>query len=353
MAYIGIDYHKREFTVCYRHSESDQDFKVFPNTPEGRTEFLETLTCKDVAAIESIGFARHFSKRLATKVKKLVHVHASANSLIYASIKKTDRNDAATLALGLEKDILPSSRFRSEIAHQLNRLLVTRNMLIGMRISITNFLNVIAATEGVNIPVGKIKYRVWRDSVPMENFEFGDYHAWLALNDQVEKIKTSVNSLNREILSASRQFDGYEVLASIPGFGPITVAELLAYIDGIEHFGSSKALCAYFGIVPRVRQSAGENIVPKKVSKYRAGAITRLGRKSARSAIVMSVNRVMGENASLKAFYDSIKGRKGYRKARTAAARKLLTFIYFALKKGEPVKGFNRVDFSRPHVVPD
>ncbi len=352
MRYLGIDMHKRDFTVCYRHSDEEYRFETFLNSSEGRDEFLKTISCTDEVAIESVSFGRHLAKLLTPKVKRLVHVHASANALVFQSIKKTDKNDAAALAFGLEKGILPESRFRSEVSHQLHRLLIARGYLIRMRITCTNFMNAIAATEGINIPVGKIQFRNWRDSVPIETFEFGDYRAWLEMNAQVESYRNSIRKLNKEIIHHSKLFDGYAVLESIPGFGPITVAELLAYIDGIEHFPNSKALCAYFGIVPRTRMSSGENIVPKKVSKYRAGAITRQGRKSARSAIVMSVNRTMVHNPSLRAFYDGIKGRKGYRKARTAAARKLLTFIYFALKKGDRISDFASVDFSRPHRCP-
>lgn len=351
MAYVGIDLHKRELTVCYRCSEDDQRFEVFPNTPEGRLAFLDTLSCRDRVAVESLGFGRHLTHLMLPKVKEVTHVHSASYGLVFDSIKKTDKHDAAVLAFGLEKGILPRSRFRSEISHQIGRLLSVRDTLIGMRISITNYMNAIVASNGIDVPVGKMRYRVWRDGIPIEQFEFGDYTAWLALNTQLEQIATSVKALEKDIIANSKLMEGYITLTSIPGFGFVTVAELLAYIDGIENFASSKALCSYFGIVPRTRKSSGENVVSTKLSRYRAGAITRKGRKSARSAIVMSVNRVLKENASLRDFYDKIKGRKGYRKARTAAARKLLTFIYFALKKGEVVEDFSAVDFAQPHKV--
>ncbi|MBO6505377.1 MAG: IS110 family transposase [Kordiimonadaceae bacterium] len=353
MTFLGVDLHKREFTVCYRHSENNQVIREFENSPEGRDEFLTTVSCRDTVAVESLGFDRFFVKLIAPKVKKVVSVHPGANRIVSESSKKTDKNDAAGLAWGLEKGVLPKSRFRSEISHQLSRLLTCRASLIGMRTKITNQLNFIVATNGLDVPLGKLKYRLWRDRVPVETFEFGDYQAWLAFDAQLEKIGESVNQLDREIISNSKHFAGYKVLEGIPGFGKVTIAELLAYIDGIENFTSSKSLCAYFGIVPRIRQSAGQNILPKKYSRFKAGAITRQGRSSARCAIVMSVNRVVPENQSLRDFYERIKGRKGYRKARTATARKLLTFVYFALKKGEAISDFGKVDFSKPHELPN
>lgn len=352
MTYLGIDFHKREFTVCYRRSATNQEFKVFTTSEEDRNKFLKTVSCRDEVAIEALGFSRYFCQQIRPHVKRLIEVHSPKYQLVASSIKKTDMNDAALLALGLEKNILPPARARSELAHQLGCLLKTREKLVGMQVSVVNYMYAITSRQGIIIPPMKMKHRLWRDRIPLEDFEFGDYHSWLILNAQFEQMRTHIMALDKEIIEAAKSMQGFEVLTSIPQFGTITVATLLAYIDGIEHFASSKAFCSYFGIVPRTRMSAGEHIVPKKTSRFKTGAITRHGRSSARAAIVTSVYRVLKYNPSLRAFYERIKGRKGYRKARTAAARKLLTFVFYALKNGEPIEDFSEVDFSAPHRIP-
>lgn len=352
MTYVGIDLHKRQFTVCYRENENEQSFQVFPNDADGLSEFLQSVCCKDRLAVEAVGFGRHFTKTVAPRVRKLVQVHASKYNLVSRSIKKNDMNDAACLAYGLEKGILPIARFRSEAAHQVRSLLSSRFMIVMMRVRILNLMHAMTAREGMTIPKTKMKWKVWRDKVDLNQFEFGDYHSWLALENQLQSSDKNVLALDKEILSAIKTFDGYDVLSNIPKFGPITVATLLAYIDGIENFQSSKSLCAYFGIVPRSRYSDDQPVPNRKYGRFRSGAITREGDKQARTAIVMSVNRVMMHNESLRAFYARIKGRKGYRKARTAAARKLLTFVFFALKENRVVRDFEAIDFSKPHKVP-
>lgn len=353
MNYIGIDFHKQTFTVCYRTDFGQEQLRQFENNTTGIDDFFETISCRDAVAIESMSLARHIVKKLQGKVKELVLVNPTRYRLVSSSIKKTDENDASLLAYGLEHRILPISRFRSEAAHQLACLLSTRHKLVKTKVSITNYMYALTAREGIKIPRNKMKYQNWRDSVDTEQFEYGDKLSWIVLCDELLRMRKNILELEKEIDSASRDFEGHGVLASIPFFGPITVATLVSYIDGIDAFDSAKALCSYFGIVPRTRQSAGENVANRKFGRYRAGAITRQGSKRARTAIVMSANRVLPLNASLKAFYDRIKGRKGYRKARTAAARKLLTFIYFALKNGKPIEDFGAVDFARPHLSPN
>ncbi|WP_420428628.1 IS110 family transposase [Kordiimonas sp.] len=348
MTIIGVDLHKRDFTVCYRRSEDDQVTRKFDNSADGMDAFLGTLSCVDRVAVEAVGISRRFVKAVGPRVREIVSVDAARNNLVSQSIKKTDANDAALLAYGLEKGILPLSRFRSEASQQLRSILAARDLLVMTRVRTMNLLNVVAARNGFNFPPSKVRHLNWRGLVDPEKLEFGDAAAWRALNRHMETLRADINELDKQAIAASELFEGNSALSALPGFGPVTVATLLAYIDNIDDFPSAKSLVAYFGIAPRTRISAGEPIPNRKFGKFRAGAITRTGDSRARSAIIMAVNRVFCQNESLREFYERIKGRKGYRKARTAAARKLLCLVYFMLKNRKSVQDFASVNFSRP-----
>jgi len=349
VTYIGVDLHKEQFTVCYRVTEGNETIREFDNGEEGISDFKQTLSCLDMVAVEAVGRARYFVKQIAPLVRKVVLVTPWKYAILTTSIKKTDANDARVLALGLEKDILPVARLRTEAAHQVRALLNARELLVAHRVRLMNVMESIVANYGIKIPKLKLRYRNWRESVDVNQFAFGEYHAWLTLNDQMEAANSQIVNLERQIVDSSKQFESYGVLASVPGFGPITVAHLLRTIDRIADFNNPKALCSFLGIVPRTRQSAGHNLPSRKAGRYKSGAITRAGDSKTRSALIMAVNRVLVHNQSLRNFYDRVKGRRGYRKARTAAARKLLTFLYFALKKGKPIEAFEKIDFSKPH----
>ncbi|WP_417464335.1 IS110 family transposase [Kordiimonas sp.] len=348
MTYVGVDLHKRDFTVCYRRGEDDQVTRKYENSASGLASFLKTVRCVDKVAVEAMGISRRFVKAVAPAVHEVVYVDAARNTLVSRSIKKTDANDAALLAFGLEKGVLPRARLRSEASQQVRSILAARELLVSMRVRVMNQLNVIAARNGFIFPPAKVRHKIWRDRVDLETFEFGDRAAWYALNNQMDDLRRDILSLEKEASQGIQAFHGYEEVSALPGFGPITVATILSYIDNIDDFPNSKSLVAYFGIAPRTRISAGEPIPNKKFGRFRSGAITRTGDSRARAALVMAVNRVLCENESLRAFYDRIKGRKGYRKARTAAARKLLCLVYYILKNGYRRLDFAAVKFNGP-----
>lgn len=351
MTYIGVDLHKAQFTVCYRKSEEDQVIREFENSPDGFDAFRKTISCFDDLAVEYFGFTRHFIKEVRDSVRQVVLVDVSKNKMISESIKKTDPNDARMLAYGLEKDILPKARLKSEAAHQLRSLLNVHDLLVFHRVRMMNHMYALLSRNGIHIDKRKMRSKVCYENISGDQFEFGDHYAWEKLCSQMNVARADITDIDKKIESASKQMRGSRVLESIPGFGPITVAYLLSTIDNVHDFTSSKALCAYFGIVPRTRMSAGHPVMSKKLGRFRSGAITRRGDTKTRAALTMAVNRVMVHNQSLRDFYDRVKGRRGYRKARTAVARKLLTFLFFALKNGKPVISFGDVDFSQPHKI--
>lgn len=351
MASVGIDLRKAQFTVCYRMSETDEMFREFPNSPEGIEEFKQTLTCLDEVAVEYFGLSRDFVKCIRGSVHRVVLVDVANNRMVSESIKKTDKNDARTLAYGLAKGLLPTARFRSEAAHQLRSLLVVRDLLVFHRVRMMNQMYALLSRNGIHIEKRKMRSKICYESICDSDFDFGDQFAWQKYCSQMNAAKADILELDKKIETTSLQMKGYSVLKSIPGFGLITIAYLLSTIDDVNDFPSSKSLCSYFGIVPRTRLSDGKPASSNKIGRFKSGSITRKGDRATRATLIMSVNRVMVHNKTLRAFYDRIKGRKGYRKARTAAARKLLTFIYFALQANEPIADFGEIDFGKPHRI--
>lgn len=346
MTSIGVDLHKKQFTVCYRRSEDDQVFRVYETTEEGVADFVATVTCFDQIAVEQFGFTRGFLKQLKHVPCKVVLVDTTKFILISRSIKKTDHHDAAALAYGLEKGILPKARMRSEAAHQLRSLLAGRQLLIRHRIRIMIQIYSIFSGNGIHVDARKLRSKINRDRYGEDRFEMGENATLKILRNQADMVRGDVAELEEAIHEACVQMKGYDVLASVPGFGVVTIAYLLSTIDDVDDFASPRALSAYLGIVPRTRMSAGVSVPTRRLGRARTGAITRHGHGMTRSALVMSINRLMVHNDSLRAFYENVKGRRGYRKARTAAARKLLTFLYFALKAGKPIEDFSAVKFT-------
>lgn len=87
---------------------------------------------------------------------------------------------------------------------------------------------------------------------------------------QVLFIEDQIKDLDKEIEFYYNQFDSH--LESIPGVGKVTAAIILSEIGDITRFKSAKALVAYAGIDPTVKQSgqflANNNKMSKRGSPY-------------------------------------------------------------------------------------
>ena len=72
--------------------------------------------------------------------------------MIRQSVKKTDPNDARTLALYLSKNMLPEVRMKDKELGQLASLTQTRDTLVKLRTALKNKINNILSARGLNLP---------------------------------------------------------------------------------------------------------------------------------------------------------------------------------------------------------
>ena len=94
-------------------------------------------------------------------------------------------------------------------------------------------------------------------------------------------------------------------------------------IGDINDFANQGKLAAYFGIVPRVRNSN---------ETERRGRITKRGNKLGRTTLVQCALIAMRYSPYLAKYYARIKAARGTGKAIIALARKFLGVIYKTLK---------------------
>jgi transposase len=115
-----------------------------------------------------------------------------------------------------------------------------------------------------------------------------------------------------------------QLLATIPGVGPVFALTIASEIDDIDRFHSAKHVSSYAGLVPSTSQSGAHAW---------HGKITRQGSAWLRWALMESVIHTVRYQSPIKDSYVRLKKRKGNKIARVAAARKLCTYIYHMLKE--------------------
>lgn len=120
-----------------------------------------------------------------------------------------------------------------------------------------------------------------------------------------------------------------ELMRTIPGVGPITAAKVLAYLGDVRRFASAKALAAFIGVTPRLRQS-GTSIKGRS-------SIARTGHSSVRHALFFPAMTALRFNPAMLVFGQRLASKGLPRKAIiTAAMHKMALYIYGVLRSGLP-----------------
>ena len=317
---IGVDLHKTNFQCCYLKEDQVEFKKYLLSELE---DFRKGLRQTDRIAVESTGNSRWFMNQVKDKVAEVVVVNPGQFKVIVDSSKKTDKKDAELLALYLSKGMLPEVIMKDEHSSQIKSLCNTRDKLVKLRTSLKNKIHNILLSHGI---ISKREdFSSEKGLQKAQSYALGDT-AEVEIDvivDQIRHLNEGIKKLDREIESKGKHLKGYKNITSIKGIGPKSGTILLSVIGDIDRFPSRKALDAYFGIVPRVRNSN---------DTVHHGRITKKGSKLGRTTLVQCTLVAIRYSPYLRNFYLRLKTKKGSGKAIIATARKLLGIIYQTLQ---------------------
>lgn len=317
MSYLGIDLHTNSFTVCRQTKRDKRRFMTFSLSQMDR--FAKTLRKRDEIAVKATGNTSWFVEQIRERVKKVVVVDPNKFKVIRKSVKKTDRNDAKTLAYFLSKDMLPEARMKTKENAQLHSLAATRDKLVRQRTALINKIHNVLNREGVKFKKETLGTEKGLKAVFSYDWDEVVQIELEVLADQIRHLKDSVKRLAEQISDKGKGLKGHENLVSIKGIGSNSATILMSVIGDINDFVIPAKLAAYFGIVPKVRDS-NETV--------RHGRITKHGSKLARTTLVQCTLAAKRYSPYLRKYYDRIKGHLGSGKAIIATARKLLNIIF-------------------------
>ena len=333
MSYLGVDLHQNSITICRREADGSEVFETLTLSPADLERFCLSLDADDEVAIEATGNSAWFRDQVLPCVGRVVVVNPSQFKVIRKSVKKTDRNDAAALALFLEKDMLPETRAKTQAEAELASLAHTRDLLVKQRTRLLNKIHALHVGKGLKVKKESLGSKRGLAAIDMGLFSACEQIEIAVLRETATALTASLKQLAGEIEKLASALAGYEGIVSIKGIGARSAAVLLAGIGNVHDFESADKLAAYFGMVPRVSQS--------NETDHR-GRITKRGNKLARTTLVQCSLIATRYSPYLKAFYDRIRARRGTGKAIIATARKLLAIIYDTLKNGWVFEDFTQ-----------
>jgi len=329
--YYGLDVHKDFIQVCRLSADGKQreDFSIRA-TAEAVEAFARTLTRKDQVALEVTFHTWIIYNILAPHAGRVVAVNATQVQAIASAKIKTDKVDAHTLAQLLRADFLPAVQMPSSKTWALRQLVSHRRLLLKQQTATKNTIHGILHRRLLPIPQGwnpfAQKTRLWMRGLTLPSTERFMLDNALALLEQIE---TRVAEVDEQLLQQARISESAKLLITIPGVNVTVAIGMLAAIDDVRRFPTPQKLGSYFGLVPRIRQSA---------DRCYHGDITKAGNSTARSLAIEAAQILARSSSPLAATYYRVRHKRGHNVAVTALARKLVHVVWHVLSKREPYR---------------
>lgn len=210
------------------------------------------------------------------------------------------------------------------------------------RMEFDAFLKLIT-TRKIRIEQERRLRELWTFAKESAGCQVHDAARWEAksLVNQLKSLRETVKENERQMAKTAEKFSEYKCLLSIPGFGPIVSAMVLAAIGNASRFACSKQVVRLSGLDLSAERSGKNSNSAKPV-------ISKQGKAALRYALVQAAMVASTANPIIRGYFSRlIKGRELERgiqlKMKVKLAAKLLVVAWTLMKRQEQ---FNPSCFS-------
>ncbi len=308
---IGVDISKLKFdaTILFENNKIKQ--RKFDNTHSGFKDFIkwiklnkgeEAHICMEATGVYGDALATFlYDSGITVSMVNPLQIKGFAQSML--SRNKTDQTDA-TLIAHFCRAMQPKTWQPAPEHVRVLQALVRR----------------LEALESMN------RQELNRLGVAPEHIKCSIEAVIKKISEEIKLIK---NKIKDHITKNPDLNDKSKLLQSIPGVGPATIMQVLAFIGDPSLFDNAKKLSAFVGLNPKQNQS-GTSINGRT-------RLSKMGNANLRKAFYMPAVVALRYNPIIKAFSERLKASgKMMMVIIGAAMRKLLHIIYGVLKSGKP-----------------
>jgi transposase len=256
-----------------------------------------------------------------------VHLAHPGGEGVQLPAGENDERDAADLADLLRMGRLSEAWIAPPEIRELRELTRYRVKVVRLRASCKDQVHAVLAKLGIPVTCSDlfgVWGNTWLDGLALPQPYAGKT---ASLRQLISGLGNEITVLDTVIASLLEHHDGYHAIQALPGIGPVLAAVIVAEIGDITRFGHPARLCSWAGLTPRHRES------DTKVSR---GHITKQGSPILRWALIEAIQRLPADTP-VREVKDRIIARRGKEArniAKVAAARYLLTCIYYAMRDG-------------------
>jgi transposase len=240
---------------------------------------------------------------------------------------KNDERDCADLADLLRMGRLPEAWIAPPPVRALREVTRYRHKLVGQRTSCKDQVHAVLAKCGIPVTRTDIFGRgggIWLDGLPLPQPYAGKIASLRAL---IAVLGSEIARLEDQAAGLLAGDPGYAAIRQLPGIGPVLGAVIAAEIGDITRFRAPGQLCSWAGLTPRHHESDVKVI---------RGHVSKQGSRMLRWAVTEAIQHQPAGTRPQQA-KEAIIARRGAEArniAKTAAARQLLTLVFYAMRDG-------------------
>src|SRR5438105_12519570 len=240
---------------------------------------------------------------------------------------KNDERDCVDLADLLRMGKLPEAWIAPPEIRGRREITRYRHKLVGQRTSCKDQVHAVLAKSGIPVTRSDIfgpGGGIWLDGLPLGQPYAGKVASLRAL---VAVLDGEIARLEEQAAAMLAGDRGYAAIRQLPGIGPVLGAVIVAEIGDVSRFRKTGQLCSWAGLTPRYHESDTRVI---------RGHVTKQGSRILRWALVEAIQH-QPAGTRPRDVKDAIIARRGKEArdiAKTAAARQLLTLVFYGLRDG-------------------
>ena len=324
---IGLDTSKAVFTL--HGVDRDEKAVLRRNLKRAEMEAFFAKLPPTHVALEACGGSHHWGRRLAS-FGHTVQLIPPQYVKPFVKRGKNDRNDAEAISEAAARPGMPSVAVRSAEQQADAIVLSARELLVRQRTQLVNAVRGHAAEFGIVAAKGTSQLPALLEVVAAGEAVPDAAKQMLAfLGGQVAQLDERILELERRMKQQHKANPVSQLLAEVPGIGPIGALSLALTIDP-GRFQSGRHLAAWLGLTPKEHSTGG---------RQRLGGISRAGNERLRQLLVLGAMAVIRYakpgSKSASAWLLALLERKPRKLAAVALANKMARIVWAMMTSGQ------------------